>query len=254
MVDALNARFREGAHDPTNAGLEKAGVLIHHFDSQGNAEKPWLPCPEMCYGQPCWCSNIRDRLSATILNARLPKAVSGKIPNYSDVNVNAAAGFILNPSFTTLLCAFPHDGGTAMRTCDPPGVSADCLPGCFGFDREGGGRAWCDEGGGLSCAFKAKDVLAMLDSQRAVTLSGGVPVYNEVVIDMAEVQRWLPRSIEAVWFMKNWNCYEGGSMLCEGFAKRTQAQLLLQYGLTAEQVPLITFDSYNWQAPFAKAW
>lgn len=81
---------------------------MHHFDGQGNAEKAWLPCPETCYGKECWCANIRDRLSASLLNAQLPK-VNGKIPNYADVNVNAASGLILNPSFTKVLCAYPHE-------------------------------------------------------------------------------------------------------------------------------------------------
>lgn len=44
-----------------------------------------------------------------MINAQLPKGGGGKIPNYSDVNVNAASGLILNPSFTRALCAYPYE-------------------------------------------------------------------------------------------------------------------------------------------------
>jgi len=231
-----------------------APCRIHHFDNQGNTEKPWLPCPEICYGQPCWCANVRDRLSASILNARLPKS-GGQIPNYSQVNVNAAAGLVLNPAFTRVLCAYPYDGGTAGRTCDPVGVSQSCVPGCFQFDREGGGPGWCDEDNrGSSCAFKPNKMADMMESQRNVPWSGGVSTYNEVVIDMEQWLAWLPQSIEAVWFLKSGNCYAGGSMLCEQFARRVHAQLLQQYGVTDKDLPLLTLDVFNWDKPFAMAW
>lgn len=75
-----------------------------------------------------------------------------------------------------------RSGGTAGRTCDPVGVSRFCVPGCYQFDREGGGPGWCDEGsaGGTSCAFKPTHMVDMLEAQRAVPQAGGVPVYNEV--------------------------------------------------------------------------
>ena len=116
-----------------------------------------------------------------MINAKLPR-VNGKIPTYINVNVNAASGFIFNPAFTKILCAYPYDGGTAGRTCDPVGVSRECVPGCFQFDREGGGPGWCDEGiyGGTSCAYKPEHLVEMLEAQKAVRLSGGTPTYNEV--------------------------------------------------------------------------
>ena len=51
---------------------------------------------------------MRDRLSASMVNAKMPK-VNGKIPNYQDINVNAAAGLVLNPSFTRTLCSYPFE-------------------------------------------------------------------------------------------------------------------------------------------------
>ena len=145
-------------------------------------------------------------------------------------------------------------GGTAGRTCDPVGVSKFCVPGCFQFDREGGGPGWCDEGwGSQSCAYKPEKMMDMLEAQRSVVLSNGVPTYNEVVIDMADWVSWQPQSIEAVWFLRTGSCYSGGSMLCESFARKVHSELKLKFGLTDEQLPLLSFDVYNWNAPFAHA-
>lgn len=74
----------------------------------------------------------------------------------------------------------------------------------------------------------------------------------QVIIDMDEMQRWLPHAIEAVWYMRTGNCYSGGSMLCEQFARRVHSQLLQKYGLQPEELPLLTFDVWNWNAPFAQ--
>lgn len=43
-----------------------------------------------------------------MINSMLPK-VNGMIPNYSLINVNAAAGLVLNPSFTRTLCSYPYE-------------------------------------------------------------------------------------------------------------------------------------------------
>lgn len=92
---------------------------IHHFDGQGNQEQPWLPCDEICYGQPCWCADIRDRISASLIHAGLPR-VGNKMPIYTDTNANAAAGFVLNPSFTSVLCAYPFECVARLRQGSKP--------------------------------------------------------------------------------------------------------------------------------------
>lgn len=70
---------------------------------------------------------------------------------------------------------------------------------------------------------------------------------------MAEWVRWQPQSIEAVWFLRTGSCYQGGSMLCEHFARRVHSELMHKFGLTSEQLPLLSFDPYNWNAPFNNA-
>ena len=197
------------------------------------------------------------------------KVKGNHVPTYVDVNVNAASGFILNPSFSRILCEYPHDGGTAQRTCDPPGVSAECVPGCYNFDREGGGSGWCDSDVGVqACAWRPEHMDQMLEAQRSVDLVGGEPVYNEVkahlqpklsllffrrsrvsslvsvrlypqvVVDMADWQRWMPKGIEAVWFIRHNKCSSGGSMRCESYARTVHNMLLQTYHLKPEELPL----------------
>ena len=82
-------------------------------------------------------------------------------------------------------------GGTSQRTCDPPGVSRFCVPGCYRFDREGGGPGWCEDGGGPTCAYKPENMLDMFDAQRAPLLTNGVPSYNEVRMRIEPLPRLL---------------------------------------------------------------
>ena len=70
---------------------------------------------------------------------------------------------------------------------------------------------------------------------------------------MFDLVKWQPKSIEAVWFLRNGNCYSGGSMLCESYARRVHGMVMQAFGLTREQLPLLSFDLWNWDAPFAQA-
>ena len=47
--------------------LEGAGVLLRQIDKNNDEEHPWLPCP---IGS--WCSNLRDRWPASIVNPDVP--------------------------------------------------------------------------------------------------------------------------------------------------------------------------------------
>ena len=230
-------------------------MLIHHFDNQANKLKPWLPCPASCYGKECWCAKTRDRLSATFINAMLPKGPGGRMPTYQFVDNNAAAGFVLSPYFTDVLCSYPGDGGTINRVCHPAGVSKSCVPGCYQFESHGGGPLWCsDDGadGGSECAFKPGATLSMLDVQRTTPLAGGQTTYNEVVIDFETFHKNQPRSVEAVWFMaKMPGCKDTGSaMMCETYARQVHSIFMASFGLTEELLPLIAFNPFDWVKPF----
>ena len=257
-MESINKRFRDGGKS-LSSELVASGVLIHHFDNMASALKPWEACPVVCYGKPCWCADTRDRLSATFINAQLPKGPNDRIPTYHDVAFNAAAGFVLSPYYTKILCSYPSDGGTSNRKCDPPGVSAECVPGCHRFDRNGGGPLWCSSilGSAIDgeCAWQPTSTLDMLRKQRVnAQQSQGQALYNEVIVDFADWKRWHPHSIEAVWYMDTYGCDDQGSaMMCERYAREVHANLLAAFGLSAGQLPLLVLDPAEWQTPFSVA-
>lgn len=152
----LNARYLHGQSSNDTAA---AGILIHQLDGIdlgdlrddfGRLKKPWMPCPQTGM---TWCSDIGDRMSASIINARLPHL-------FSDV----AAGFIVNPQ-AEILCSFPKDGGTMPYKCtaDERGREAGCVPGCYGPGRL---RTRCDNL--IKGCYDPEHVQNMLEDQAHV--------------------------------------------------------------------------------------
>ena len=105
--------------------------------------------------------------------------------------------------------------------CKPPGVSDDCLPGCWNHEQHhtgGGGARWCHDSVVIGCPYKPEDFGRMMSTH--ATLGGG---HNEVIIDAHYYMENLPQSVEAIY----------------GDAKVHRA-FLKHYGVTADEVPLIT--------------
>ena len=78
-----------------------------------------------------------------------------------------------------LLCAYSHDGHTEAKRCQPPGVSASCIPGCRTPPAY---PPWELEG-------------AMQEQER------DRKAYNEMVLDALVYTSRLPFSIEAVFLV-----------------------------------------------------
>ena len=60
------------------------------------------------------CAHVADRISAVLINARLPRHVHGKtaiVPLFSPT----APGFIVRPSAAKVLCGYAGDGGSANK-------------------------------------------------------------------------------------------------------------------------------------------
>jgi len=230
-IAELNQRFRAG--QPSNS-LDTVGVLLHQFHDGADGDwKPWLPCPSTCYGHDCWCSRFSDRFSVTIANARMAKAV-GKLELYSENN----PGFVLAPWAMKVKCAFPADGGTESKQCDPKDSS--CEPGC--------GRTWCDpnDGGiGLNtiCAWRPEELQEVLSRQE-----NAGSAYNEVVVDEQKWVQNLPSTIQAVFYLKGSDgerdAREVHSMFVEEFE---------QLSLAARDALLVELDPSNLEAPFQLA-
>lgn len=149
-------------------------------------DEPWLPCRA-----PRWCAHFGDRMSATLINRRLPYVFK-----------EGALGMVLSSSKTKIRCSFFADGGTMTRFCTPMSPKG-CEPGCSNID---GGDAWCKDVALESetvygCAFRPKDFGAMMQHHEMRPGS-----FNEVVVDPTS---WSgdapdpPDAIEAFFFIRD---------------------------------------------------
>ena len=131
IVADLNTRFADGRASNV---LSEAGVMLHTFDAtdavRGGRVDVWNPCPESW-----WCADYADRLSASLVNTRL-RSFFWAAEIGSEISA-AMGGFVLDaramePSNSSILCAWGADAGTMGMKCHPMGVHADgsCIPGC----------------------------------------------------------------------------------------------------------------------------
>jgi len=168
-----------------------------------------------------------------------------------------------------LECAFGIDGGT-YRLQDPahPGCSDSfCNPatlvdadGRAFDDRTSGESRWlaCGFMGAPATAWSPSDLklLLQMHSQRGATYRrpGWHAGYNEVVLSAEKVKQALPRSILAFFVM---GAHRPVFKLNDPYSHmvdmvEAHRNFLAAYApLTSEQVPLLTFDPSDWDAPFA---
>jgi len=143
-------------------------------------------------------------------------------------------GVILRPSATRVLCFYGGDGGTRGKTCDPPGASATCVPGCIGLptdrwcDATTAKNGWCD---GLPWRPEAMG--------RGVELDLGIRNYNEVVVDGYFWNDHLPFSVEAM-------IGSPGDPL----AFKMHEQFMARYSGIVTDVPLLSFNKEKVECPF----
>lgn len=77
--------------------------------------------------------------------------------------------------------------------------------------------------------------------------------YNEVIIDDRAFADNAPQSIYAVFYLPTAcdDIYDGPK--CEDYARGAHRNILRHFKLTEAQLPLVTFDFFNWEKPFAAA-
>ena len=183
-----------------------AGVLVHQFDGT-EADEPWLPCRA-----PRWCANFGDRLSVSLLNARLPYTFK-----------EGAVGMVLSSTVTSIRCSFFADGGTMTRMC-PPGAPQGCVPGC---SNNQGQPDWCrdvrlESQSVYGCAFRPNDLEAMLRHHEMRPGS-----YNEVIVDHSGWRSDVPNpALEAIYFISE---EDGGRSIARGEAERRGREIHAQY-------------------------
>jgi len=175
-VDRINERFRSAK--PGSSLLHEIGVMIHGIDGQEDDDYPWRVCPKSSMG----CGFLSDRMSISVI-------YKGKTATFS-----GGGGVILSPDATRVLCAYGGDGGTRGKLCHPPGLTAQCVPGCM--MGQGSYEAWCEPGpNDYWCdghPWRPEELGTFLQRDRISQQ------YNEIIVDGFYWNEKLPRSIEAI--------------------------------------------------------
>jgi len=226
-------------------------VLVHQFDDTDAAGEPWLPCPQTCWGERCWCADLGDRISTTLILASIPAATNGRrsqLPLFSP----DAPGFIVNPQRASILCSYASDAGTAHKTCAPP-FEEGCVPGCVSrpsYDDHGNPihnwPGWCGEEGhdshhGDQCPMRPDQLAQMVEQ---ITTGH----YNEVVVDADSFVKSLPWSVEAFFFPVGGHATKAAA---GAKARETRTKFLQHYQLTARDVPILRLDVTDLHEPFS---
>ena len=260
VASRLNARFRVGR--PSN-DVEAAGVLYRGFDALSFAwssgwrrqkrSKVTPPGPAPWLTDPYFRKEVADRFSASVMNARLPYFFP-------------SAGFVIAPAIfrEAAMCAFPEDVSSVNRTCDPPGRSKSCVPGCVAPGDPA--WTWCQpsapyrgaaRGNPQSCAWRAdqlEHVMRLHESRKDAASFRACsccswpkcPLYNEVLLDASIWEARLPATIEAI-------CFPAGSRQAEADARQVHALFSAQFPQVGSSVPLLRLDANNLEQPFTLA-
>lgn len=130
---------------------------------------------------------LQDRMCASLVWAGLQGELRSHM-FFQSLPTSMAAGFVLSAEHNLFNCGYGGDGGSNRHLCSPPGRSSRCVPGCGPF---------CDEGGGGQCSTKLKDLTGLLEYQAAGGARTGT---NEMVFDQATFERYLPHSVDAIWW------------------------------------------------------
>mmetsp|Transcript_21938 Transcript_21938/g.54680 ORF Transcript_21938/g.54680 Transcript_21938/m.54680 type:complete len:194 (+) Transcript_21938:269-850(+) len=189
---------------------------MHTFDNfiWTAKQTPWKMDP------PPWQGNLRDRLSASIINSRLRTLFNP-----------SEGGLVISPSYNSFLCAWAVDAGTMSRTCNPPGPSAFCIPGCSGHE------GWCEDNRNSNyCPWRPNHIREMVEQQLATP--GAADRYNEVIIDAAVWERNMPLSVEGVYYTND-----------DRTARAVHRKLAEHF--PDENIPLLRVDLFRSRDPFS---
>ena len=219
----------------------QAGVFVHQLNVfNGRLEGGWLPNPVR--------PELSDRFSATLIHAEAMHIYDPSLD-----------GLILRPAAMNVLCSYPYDGGTLHRTCNPPGLSPRCTPGCGRFETINELPTWCARGNWQWCswpgAFRPE---ALDDMMRAHTVflakdkpwndcghreTGEVQdpdcYYNEVVCDASAWSTNMPHTVEAVFHLAS-QPPDVARAVRDRYAE-----------LHGQRVPVLRLDLANSHSPFS---
>ena len=223
---------------PGSSDLHKVGILMHSIDGFEDDDKPWQAATQG--------GNLNAGLSDRISCSLVWKGQRWSFMDNDSGLYDGKGSYIINPAHARVLCAYGGDGSTRGKTCNPAGPSRHCIPACIpqynGRNSVHDYDAWCEPGGPTDhwCdgrPYRPQDLGKMLSRDRLAWARGVHSTqhgrtYNEVVIDGLYSNRNLPSSIEA--FVAS----PGDNV---GLLRRTHQNFLDEYGLSAHQVPLLTY-------------
>ena len=209
MVSRLNAQFLAGRPSDT---LDEAGVLVRQIDALVDHEgtAPW---------EVTFYTHLRDRLAASIVNAKLPFMFS-----------TSAVGFVLSTSKLqeALWCSYPRDGNS-MSAADHGCASKGAIGSFKSLE-----RMLIYHGNHLaptrSCLWGKPDVDDRSNCR-----------YNEVVLKSDVYAAQLPGVVEAVFFPEHGPVHhpEGDEVRARGVHRAFINAFMLNGD---RRVPLLAYD------------
>ena len=239
IVARLNDRFANGSADNS---LSKTGIVIRQFDDQTDLDPegpPWLVCEETtCAGfkyRAQWPASIVNMQSRHVyLEARGPRCrTCPSIPP-------GPGGLVLNSQMVQLLCAYPADATSMVRSCGGAYASATCVPGCYPPCPSPINQTTCGQcpevGRRTDCSYSPSHLRDALLAQQQMFWWHGALAHNEVIIDPRSVTSQLPHSIEAFFFLA------GSSIERREAIQNSHRTFLSTYTLTDKQLPLLRLD------------
>jgi hypothetical protein len=202
--------------------IDDCGILVRQFDALDNQDegKPWESCPSS--GR--WCSGYADRWATSIINRDADKLY------------NTQLGGLVLSSDVSMFCVHQGDGNSMdpQHTCPQLFGDQHCIPGCYPpgeqcQDYHDYDRDWL-------CSYPPHLLKSALEHQ----LRRGVPMHNEVVVDVRSIK--LPEAVVAVFFL-------AGSGLqfeqARDAARDIHARFVREFGVGGYMVPLLQLDLHG---------
>lgn len=233
MLDRINARFRREpftAAWSAGGALADAGLLLHIFDG-------WE-----INGNDYVAANTGMSTSIIYADMRPDCCPNLKIPTYT-AWATGVQGIIFRPGPTTrIMCGTSTDStnGKCKEWCPSVSLSDDYDP--HHSPSAGGCRGSC----------KPEDFGPFLHrtnlyEKQVQSIWGRRYDYNEIVVDGEHWSNHLPHTIEAFFRSDD----HGKARKNDEVARQQHLKFITEYGLSAEELPLLTFDPHNWHHPFS---
>ena len=167
---------------------------------------------------------------------RPPDNVHVPIPVFTGAGTQGD-GIVLKPGAATkIVCGTAADSGSGACQSFCPPVSLPDDYDVWKDGRDGCGRSWRPESFGVFLRRYS-------EWQKKVQARGGRMDYNEIIVDGATWNANLPWTVDAFF----------GRATHLKRARDQHRAFLLHYGLTERDVPLLAFDTSDWEAPFRAA-